>query len=139
MASLLIDAELTLAGRVDEALHRTETISRPDLGTIADLAQVFQALALVLAGRGDEARPWVERAAAAAHVLNAPTTALAADALRAEIVGDTTGLPARPSLAQSVTDLLVLRAYASQGDEAAIELLRTATRAMAMPGLMVRP
>jgi tetratricopeptide (TPR) repeat protein len=46
MASLLIDAELTLAGRVDEALHRTETISRPDLGTIADLAQVFQALAL---------------------------------------------------------------------------------------------
>ena len=51
MASLLIDAELTMAGRVDEALDRWENSSRPDLGAISDLAQVFQALALVLAGR----------------------------------------------------------------------------------------
>ena len=38
-----------------------------------------------------------------------------------------------------MTDVLVLRAYASEGDGAAIEVLRTATRDMAMPGLMVQP
>ena len=72
-------------------------MTRPDLGPIADLAQVFQALALVLSGRADEALPWVERCLKAAEVLKAPTTAVAAAALRAEIVGDTTGLPPPPS------------------------------------------
>jgi hypothetical protein len=136
MAELIVEAELTLAGRVDEALARVNRTPRPELGPIADLARVFHALALVLAGRGDEARPWVERAAAAARVLNAPTTAEAAAALRAEIIGDTTGLPAPPRAAHGVTDVLVLRAYASQGDAAAIDALRGAARALAMPGMM---
>jgi class 3 adenylate cyclase/tetratricopeptide (TPR) repeat protein len=137
VAKLIIEAELTMAGRVDEALHHVETADRPDLGPIADLTQVFQALAFVLAGRVGEARPWVERAAAAAAVLNALTTTEAATALRAEIVGDTTGLPPPPVRAQGVTDILVLRAYASQGDTAARDTLRVATEALAMPGMMI--
>ncbi|HXQ62978.1 MAG TPA: adenylate/guanylate cyclase domain-containing protein [Acidimicrobiales bacterium] len=137
MAELIIEAELTMAGRVEEALARVVRTPRPELGPIADVARVFHALALVLAGRGAEARPWVERAAAAARVLNAPTTAAAAAALWAEIMGDATGLPAPPGTAHSVTDVLVLRAYASRGDTEAMDALRDATKALAMPGLMI--
>ncbi len=137
MAELVIEAELTMAGRVDEALARIGTDQRPDLGPIADLARVFHALVFVLSGRVSEARPWVERAAAAARLLNAPTAAAAAAALRAEIVGDTGGLPPPPESAQGVTDVLVLRAYASLGDATAMEALRRATESLAMPGLMI--
>jgi tetratricopeptide (TPR) repeat protein len=137
MAKLIIAAELTMAGRLDEALERVDIGARSDLGPIADLAQVFQSLAVVLAGRIDDARPGVERAAAAARVLNAPTMAMAAAALWAEIVGDTTGLPPRPEVARGVTDVLILRAYAAQGDTVATEVLRSATQALAMPGLMI--
>jgi tetratricopeptide (TPR) repeat protein len=137
MAELIVEAELTMAGRLDEAVDRVGSTARRDLGPIADLARVFHALALVLAGRVTEARPWVERATNAARVLNAPTTTAAATALWAEIVGDTTGLPAPPEVAESVTDVLVLRAYASQGDAVALEGLRQATAALAMPGLMI--
>jgi class 3 adenylate cyclase/tetratricopeptide (TPR) repeat protein len=137
MSRLIIEAELTMAGRVDEALAREGTSPRPDLGPVSDLAQVFEALALVLVGRADEARPLVERAAAAARVLNAASTAAAATALRAEITGDTTGLPPPPTTARGLTDVLVLRAYATHGDAAALETLRGATEALAMPGLMM--
>ncbi len=139
IAKLLIEAELTMAGRVGEALDRVGMTTRPDLGPISDLAQIFQALALVLAGRADEALPWVERALGAAEVLNAPTTATAAAALRAEIVGDTTGLPPPPSVAHGICDVLLLRAYASQGDAGARKDLRRATEALAMPGLTIGP
>jgi class 3 adenylate cyclase/tetratricopeptide (TPR) repeat protein len=137
LAELIIEAELTMAGRVDEALDRVSTVPRPDLGPIADLARVFHALAFVLAGRVAEAQPWVDRAAAAARVLNAPTTASAAAALRAEITGDTDGLPPAPDEPEGVTDVLILRAYASIGDSNAREKLRAATEALAMPGLMI--
>jgi len=137
MAELVIEAELTMAGRVDEALDRVGTTPRPDLGPIADLARVFHALALVLAGRVGEARPWVERASAAARVLNAPSTTGAAAALWAEIEGDTSGLPPPPAVANGVTDILLLRAYASVGDAHAVDALRRATEALAMPGLMI--
>jgi class 3 adenylate cyclase/tetratricopeptide (TPR) repeat protein len=136
MAEIVIESELTMAGRIDEALERVETMERrPDLGPIADLARVFHALSLVLAGRTDEARPWVERASVAARVLNAHSTAGAAAALLAEIIGDTTGLPPAPPSAHSVTDVLVLRAYAAQGDSNAALSLRSAGQALAMPGL----
>ena len=39
MAELIIEAELTMAGRVDEALDRVSTVERPDLGPIADLGK----------------------------------------------------------------------------------------------------
>jgi hypothetical protein len=137
MAEIVIEAELTMAGRVGETLERVETIERPQLGPLADLARVFHALALVLAGRVDEARPWIERASAAARALNATTTAAAAAALWAEITGDTSGLRAVPRSAHSVTDMLVLRAYVSQGDAEAGEVLRRGAETLAMPGLVI--
>ena len=139
MAEIVIEAELTMAGRVGETLERAEAIERPQLGPIADLARVFHALALVLVGRADEALPWVERASAAARALNAATTAAAAGALWAEIAGDTSALPAAPRSAHSVTDMLVLRAYASEGDATARETLRHGAETLVMPGLIVDP
>jgi class 3 adenylate cyclase/tetratricopeptide (TPR) repeat protein len=137
MAELIIGAELTMSGRLDEALGRIGTGSRPDLGPIADLTRVFHALTLVLAGRAGEALPWIERAAAAARALNAPTAGTAAAALRAEVVGDTSTLPPRPQEAHGVIDVLILRAYASQGDAVALDSLRVATADLVMPGLML--
>jgi hypothetical protein len=83
----------------------------------------------------DDARPWVERAVAAARLLNARTTTAAAAALWAEITGDTTGLPPVPDTARGVTDMLVLRAYASRGDTVARDTLAAAALDLAMPGL----
>jgi class 3 adenylate cyclase len=137
MAKLLVEAELTMAGRIAEALDGVGREARPDLGPIADLTQVFQALAFVLAGRSDEARPSIDRAASAAEVLNAPTTATVAAALAAEIAGDTRDLPPRPDAAHGLSDVVLLRAYASQGDAVAAEALLEATRELAMPGLMM--
>jgi class 3 adenylate cyclase/tetratricopeptide (TPR) repeat protein len=137
MAQLVIEAELTMAGRVHEAIDRIGTVPRPDLGPIADLTRVFHGLALVLAGRPEEALPLVERAAAAARVLNSPTAGEAAAALRAEISRDTSKLPPPPVRAEGVTDVLVLRAHAARGDTAAAAALREATVAMVMPGLTV--
>jgi class 3 adenylate cyclase/tetratricopeptide (TPR) repeat protein len=136
MAGLLIEAELTMAGRIDEALSRLESAERPNLGPIADLVGVMDALALVLGGRAVDARPWAERAAGAARVLQAPAAATAADALLAEIAVDTNGLPPAPAVAASLTDALVLRAHVVSGDRAAADALRQATSALAMPGLL---
>ena len=72
MALLVIEAELTVAGRVDEALARFDVVERPGLGPFGDLAGVLNGLALVLAGRRDEALPWIERAAESARALEAP-------------------------------------------------------------------
>ena len=137
MAELVIEAELTLAGRLHDALDRVGTATRPELGPVSDLARVFHALALVLAGRPDEALPWVERTANAARVLNARTAGEAAAALRAEITGNADDLPPRPDAARGLTDMLVLRAHAALGDPSALAILREATEYMAMPGLMI--
>ena len=136
MAGLVIDAELTLAGRIGEALARFEQAQRPDLGVISDLANVLYALALVVAGRAAEALPFVERALGAARALDARPTAAAAAALSAEITGDMTLLPPPPPTAESFSDALVLRAHAVSGDGAAAEALRRAAKALAMPGLL---
>jgi hypothetical protein len=136
MAGLLIEAELTMSGRIDEALSRLESAERPNLGPIADLVGVMDALALVLGGRRVDARPWAERAAGAARVLQAPAAATAADALLAEIAADKDGLPPAPAVAASLTDALVLRAHVVSGDRAAADALRQATSTLAMPGLL---
>jgi class 3 adenylate cyclase/tetratricopeptide (TPR) repeat protein len=137
MAGLVIEAELTLAGRLPEALDRLEHSERPGLGVISDLGSVVYALALVLSGRGQEARPWVERAAGAALALNATATAKAARALWAEITGDLSDLPPAPGTVDSFAGALVLRARAAHGDAAASEVLGRASRALAMPGLVL--
>jgi tetratricopeptide (TPR) repeat protein len=135
MAGIVVEAELTLAGRLDEAIARLDGAARPDLGPISDLVGVWAGLALVLVGRHEEAQPWIERAASAARVLDAAPTAGAAAALKAEITGDVGGLPPLPSPIESVTDALVARAHARAGDADAIDALHRSAEAFAMPGL----
>jgi tetratricopeptide (TPR) repeat protein len=137
MALLVIGTELTVAGRVDEALVRFDGVDRPGLGPFGDLAGVLNGLALVLGGRRDEALPWVERAALSARALEAPPAMAAAAALRAEITGDMAGVPPAPASATSLSEALVLRAHAAAGDTAALATLRRCASALAMPGLLL--
>ncbi|HEY5023338.1 MAG TPA: adenylate/guanylate cyclase domain-containing protein [Acidimicrobiales bacterium] len=137
MALLVIGTELTVAGRVQEALVRFDFVDRLGLGPFGDLAGVLNGLALVLSGRGDEALAWVERAARSARALEAPPASVAAAALRAEITGDATGLGRAPGSALSISDALVLRAYAAGGDAAALDALRRSAPKLAMPGLLL--
>jgi hypothetical protein len=137
MALLVIGTELTVAGRVDEALVRFDVVDRPGLGPFGDLAGVLNGLALVLRGRSDEALPWVERAALSARALEAPPAIAAAAALRAEITGDLAGVPAAPATATSLSEALVLRAHAAAGDTTALDTLRRCAVALAMPGLLL--
>jgi hypothetical protein len=135
MAALIVEAELTMAGRVPEALSRFENFARPDLGPIGDLGGVFYAIALVVAGRGQEALGWVERSARAARALHAAPTSAVAAALMAEINGESGDLPEAPAEPRSVSDVLVLRAHAASGDHDAIAALHAAVARLAMPGL----
>ena len=136
MAFYVIEAELTVAGRVDEALAHVDR-DHADLGTIGDLAAVMQALALVLAGRRSEAERRAQRAAHAARVMDAGPTARAAAALLAEITGDRAGLAPPPEAAGGIADALVLRAHAAGGDDAARRTLERDARRLAMPGLLL--
>jgi hypothetical protein len=137
MALLVIGTELTVAGRVEEALVRFDVVDRPGLGPFGDLAGVLNGLALVLAGRSDEALPWIERAARSARALDASPALAAAAALQAEITGDGTGVPPAPASATSLSDTLVLRAHAARGDAAALDTLRRCAPTLAMPGLLL--
>ena len=80
----------------------------------------------------------VERSERAAKALDAPSALVAATALRAELTGDLGELgelgPA-PTEARSVSDLLVLRAHAAGGNEAAAVALKIGVERLAMPGL----
>jgi class 3 adenylate cyclase/tetratricopeptide (TPR) repeat protein len=136
MALLVIEAELTLVGRVEEVLTRFEVEKRPDLGPFGDLAGVLNALALVLAGRNAEALPWVERAAEAARALDATPSLAAAAALRAEITGETGDLPPAPVTATSISQALVLRAHVALGDATTGKALRRSAQALVTPGLL---
>jgi len=136
MAFYVIEAELTVAGRVDEALAHVDR-NHADLGTIGDLAAVVQALALVLAGRRREGEERARRAARAARALEAGPTARAAAALLAEITGDRGDLAPAPEAAGGIADALVLRAHAAGGDDAARRTLERDAPRLAMPGLLL--
>jgi hypothetical protein len=137
MGLLVIDAELTVGGRVSEALARFDGADRPGLGPFGDLAGLLQGLALVLAGRSAEALPWVERADRAAHALRAPPTVTAAAALRSEITGQGTEPAPAPVSATSISEALVLRSHAARGDTSALDTLRRCAQELAMPGLLL--
>lgn len=137
MGLLVIEAELTVGGRVAEALARFDVADRPGLGPFGDLAGLLQGLALVLAGRPAEALPWVERADRAAHALEAPPTVTAAAALRSEIAAPGMDLAPAPASAASISQALVLRSYAARGDTAALDALRRCAQDLAMPGLLL--
>jgi hypothetical protein len=139
MASQVIEAELTLAGRSSEALARFERPGRKSLGPIGEMGDIFFALALVLVGRTEEAVPYIERVLRAANALDAASVMISANALRAEIAGGPGkgfALPSWNSQPDSVKDLLVLRAHAAGGDTTAASLLRVAAERLGMPGLV---
>jgi len=138
MAVIVIEAELIMAGRLDEAIAHLGRPRRPELGVISDLAGIFRGLALLLAGRAEEARPFVDRAAAAAHVLEAFPAAIAAAALQAEIRREgAEALPRPAAEPRSLSELLVLRARATQGDADALRKLHEAVAGFAAPGLAI--
>jgi hypothetical protein len=138
MAGLVIEAELTLAGRLDEALSRQEGDLGPDLGPIGDLAGVVHALTLVLAGRHDDARRVLQRAARAARAMDATQAQRAIDAMLSELDGDTSRLAPAPPSARSISDALVLRAHAVAGDAAALAALHRCAGTFGAPGLLTR-
>jgi len=136
MAVVVIEVALTLAGRIDEALSHGDVVRDHELGVIGDLTGVLHGLALVLGDRPDEARAFVERAAAAAAALGAGPAEHAADALMAEITGNTAALDPAWEEVGGLSDALVLRALAVHGDPKAVERLERAAADLAMPGLM---
>ena len=136
MAQLVIEAELLLAGRLEEALARRRGEGPPPLGIIGELAGLINGAALVVAGQGEEARPWVRRAAEAARALDARPSVAAAAALEAEIGGTDAGLPAPPPSPESVADALVLRAHVALGHTAAAGPLEAVVQRLAAPGLL---
>ncbi len=129
-ALALVLAGAAESGTTAGAAGSGTTAGAAESGTTAGAAEPAAA-----AGRAGEARQLAQRAAGAAAALDASPVALAASALLAEISGDVSDLPPPPADAGGVAQVLVLRAHARAGDEAARDALRQATRALAMPGL----
>jgi len=136
VAGFVVESELILAGRLDEALVRWERAPHSNLGAIGDLAGVVLALGLVLAGRPLEAQPVLDRAEAAGRVLDSPFVVRGVEALRAEITGDIGSLGPAPSDAASISEVLALRARAVAGDAHAARALQVAARSFGAPGLL---
>ncbi len=135
MASVVVEAELVLAGRAEEALVRMDRSTWDALGPIGHLSGVTYALALVLVGRGEEATPVLARAARAARALDAPAALRAVEALQAEITGDVDALPPAPDDPRGLSDALLLRARVVCGDDGARGLLELAAERLAAPAL----
>ena len=133
MALLVIEAALTLEGRVEEGLARLEVVDRPSVGPFGDLVEMLNGLALVLGGRAADALPWIERAVEAGRALEASARVRRG---RRPGGGDHRGGgPASPGPASAVEHrpgALVLRAHARRGDAAALDALR---RGRAAPGV----
>ena len=138
MAGLVVNMELVLAGRLDEAIEHLELTGPPSLeGPMADVGGLVYGAALVLVGRAEEATPWIARAAAAAQLLQGSPAALAAAGLLAEATGDISRLPRPPVQAAGVAEALVARAHARVGDADAADTLRRAAKSLAAPGLLL--
>ncbi|HEU4598960.1 MAG TPA: hypothetical protein VFS26_04375, partial [Solirubrobacterales bacterium] len=105
-----------------------------DLGRLGELMGFVRPLALVLAGRGEEAREGLEPLLHVADAIGAGPTEVAVRALRAELDGDVRDLPAPTG--PSIAGALVLRARARAGDEGAAVQLREWCEAMGIPGLL---
>jgi hypothetical protein len=136
VATQVIRAELVLAGRAEEVIAHMRALDGKEETSIGDAMSVLCAVALVVSGSTEEARPWAERAARAARVLNAWPIELAARSLLGEIRGDDSELPEPPAAASSVAEALLLRAHASLGNEAARQALVQASDLLVAPGLL---
>jgi tetratricopeptide (TPR) repeat protein len=135
VARVVIRAELAFAGRIEEAVARMDEAVRVP-GTVGDIAGgLVDAITLVLDGRPAEGRPYAERAASAARILDARPAGVLADALLAEIDRDPSRVPGAP-VGASVAGAFVLRARAVLGEQGALTDLRQTVDRLAMPGLM---
>jgi class 3 adenylate cyclase/tetratricopeptide (TPR) repeat protein len=149
MADLVIESELVLMGRTQEALARFESTGPPIFDSpLAEVGSLFYAAALVVTGRGPEAQPWINRAMEAARALDATPALIASAALTAEVQNDATMLddlleelpPGRSFGTRSIAGALVMRARAVGGDASALEALDSLVRTtggLSMPGLML--
>ena len=136
---MMIFSELLLAGRVDEALARWphEVHEMSDGSPVNDTVGLLSALALLLAGQPDLARPWAQRARDRGAGAQRPTRPgsqrrPSRRARRQPVRGS----PPAPLVASSVADLLVLRAHAVLGDASALDPLRRGVTVLAAPGLL---
>ena len=136
VAAMLIQTELLFTGRVDEVLEHFPQAPLVDGNPMSDKIGMLCALALVLAGRSGEARPWAQRANSAARTLESRAGIIATTALLAEIDGNPANLPPMPVVASSVAEMLVLRAHAVLGAPDAIGPLQRAADALIAPGLL---
>lgn len=139
MARLVIEGELALSGRAPEAVARYErSAHHPDLGPISELAGLFYAVALVLAGRPADALPLAERTVRAAEALEAHPALVAAHAVRAEILGpeELATLGPLRSHPGGLSEILLTRAHAVLGTPDASAALREAATMLGMPGLL---
>jgi tetratricopeptide (TPR) repeat protein len=136
VATQVINAELVLAGRAEEVISHMRILGAKGDTVLSDAIGILGAVALVLSGATEEARPWAERAVRAARVLEARPIELAARSLLAEIRGDDADLPPPPVVASSVAETLLLRAHALTGNEVARQALDRATQVLVAPGLL---
>jgi class 3 adenylate cyclase/tetratricopeptide (TPR) repeat protein len=137
VAGVVVQAELILAGRVDEALSHFNPVEPHRANTLSEIMGLLCALSLVLTGRRDEAAPWAERALGAATVLGSRPTEIAALALLAEINEDASELPDPPAVASSIAETLVLRAHVALGRHDLRPFLRRAAEGLVAPGLLL--
>ena len=116
MAALIIESELVLTGRATEGIERFEKTPHPELGPISDLGRIFYASHLSSRDDRDERTTSGGEMYRCRPRPRCPCCIVAAIGLRAEISGDMTQLAPAAEEASSVSELLVLRAYAANGD-----------------------
>ncbi|HEX4863132.1 MAG TPA: AAA family ATPase [Acidimicrobiales bacterium] len=132
----VIQAELTFAGRIEEALgHSTSGLI--ERGPLADASGALRALMLAIAGRSAEGLSFAERAAVAADQMGSRPVAAMAAAITAEAKRDRSLLPPIPGDPMSASGAVVLRAHAILGDDDAARELRRVAGLLAMPGLLI--
>ena len=145
-ATLIVVEAVILAGRVDDAsrvLHANR--ARPELGRVESITMgVMVGLQHLLRGRLSHARTALETAVAAADACWARPAAAAGRAMLAEVAareGDRAraaelmaGVPHPPP--EGLAGVLVVRARAAMGDEAAAANLVDLAATLAAPGLL---
>ena len=145
ICAYLIGEELIFEGRADAIAWAMEVVQRRSGQSALEgvIAGFGTALGLIVLGRHAEARPSAEWVISAATTLHAPLAEAAGRALLAEVVlvvdGDrdeaTRLLETAPTVSGGLAHVLVLRARARLGNDAAARALQEAVDALHMPGL----
>jgi tetratricopeptide (TPR) repeat protein len=145
ICAYMIGEELILEGRADGVSRAMDAVARRSGHSALEgvIAGFGTALGLIVLGRHADARTSAEWVISAATALHAPLAEAAGRALLAEVTlvvdGDrdeaTRLLDAAPMVSGGLAHLLVLRARARLGNDAAARALTEAVDALHMPGL----